>query len=209
MFGHTLEKIGPHSYCSRLRAARCKFVLACSHPSMASTSQPAAPSIAVTTAVVQGVGNKFLFPPFGVKHEESTTVAAIVSDALEKVVSRGHGCPTVESVTCFSDREMQGIGTELALSQLSSTTVVDLRDDYGKVIKISIAINGESFSSPRVLPSGAAKVMDASKAVDLPTPPVDTSRRFEHARWRRWSVLSKGSCLKVWHRPWHSCRRWR
>ena len=87
----------------------------CSAQTMASSSQPVASLVAVMTGVVHTVSKKLIVPLFGVKHEERTTLDAIVSTAMERVAARGFSQAKVESVTCFENREMIGNGTEIDL----------------------------------------------------------------------------------------------
>lgn len=128
---------------------------------------------------------------WGKLYDQSVKVQAIIDWSMEKVAAQTEGSLTFERVeACLSEEALERRGTELDLDDLADMAVSDLRDTYGRFLKVQCSSSSASWSTPTQLPSAFKRMRESQEKLQgqlhLPTSPIGD--RFDYRLQRALSV---------------------
>ena len=104
----------------------------------------ATPKVAVTARVF--VGSKVIFNA-GKMHDESATVQLVIDTALAKAAAHSERSLIFASAEAFQEDAMERRGTILDADDLSDMHVSDLRNQFGRFLKV----HAQFLRSPTLL----------------------------------------------------------
>ena len=122
---------------------------------------------------------------WGKLFDESVNVQLVIDWSMEKAAAQTQSRLEFQRVeACLSEEALERRGTELDAGDLSEMTVADLRDSFGRFLKVHCLTDAAS-STPTQLPSAFDSMREAQRKSDqrdkersvLPAPP--TGDRFD------------------------------
>ena len=141
----------------------------------------ASPKVAVTARVL--VGSKVIFNA-GKMHDESATVQSVIDTALAKAAARSERSLIFASAEAFQEDAMERRGTMLDAEDLSDMHVSDLRNQFGRFLKVQAQFNEAEAGTPQVLPSGLQRIVDTQRQQGRALPATPEGVRLEYRLFR-------------------------